>query len=107
MVSIEERRKQADKQLARYERQEREKRLQARREREAQKKAQQRRNYLAGELVFKHFPQLTQVDALEEFFIKLADAPEVREVVGRLVEMSVDGQQAATVPEQVHLHIEC
>lgn len=86
MLSIEERRKQADKQLTRYERQEREKRLQARREREAQKKAQQRRNYVAGEMFMKHFPQLTQVESLEEILAVLAATPEVREAVERLIE---------------------
>ena len=90
MLSIEERRKLADTQLTHYERQEREKRLEARREREAQKKAQQRRNYEVGELVFKHFPQLIQVDALEEFFSTLANVPEVRDAVERLLAEAVE-----------------
>ena len=107
MISIEERRKRADEKLAHFERQEREKRIEARRERESQKKAQQRRNYAMGELIFKHFPQLTQVEALDEFSSQLADTPEVREVVERLIEMSVGSQQSSAVTEPVHLHVEC
>ena len=86
MLSIEERCKQAEKKLAHYERQEREKRVEARREREAQKKAQQRRNYVAGEMFLKHFPQLTQIESLEEFLAVLAATPEVREAEERLIE---------------------
>lgn len=86
MLSIEERCKQVEKKLAHYERQEREKRVEARREREAQKKAQQRRNYVAGEMFLKHFPQLTQIESLEEFLAVLAATPEVREAVERLIE---------------------
>ena len=98
MISMEERCKKADEKLAQFERQEREKRIAARREREAQKKAQQRRNYAVGELIFKHFPQLTQVDTLEEFFAEWVAIPEVRETTERLIEISVDIQQASTSP---------
>lgn len=98
MLSIEERCKQVEKKLAHYERQEREKRVEARREREAQKKAQQRINYVVGEIILKHFPQLAQIEPLEEFLAVLVAAPEVREAVERLTEVTLEGGKTSTAP---------
>lgn len=75
MLSIEERRKRANKKLDRYERQAREKRLEARREREAQKKVQQRHNYAVGELVLKYFPQIVDLAKFEQILSVLASTP--------------------------------
>lgn len=88
MLSIEERLKQADMRVARQERQER---LARRQEREAKKKEQQRRKYAAGELLLKYFPQIFDLDSMEDFFCALVADKRLSESL-EVLAVTVSGQ---------------